>query len=178
MMTSTTRRWGYRIEPTATGCRVTEWSEDLRPDSALEFSKETSGVDDRTERNRQTMSTHPRPPRRCARGLIAGRHPAAPQLSSTGLCEVQARRRPLPGERREGALAFMRQWPPLISKDGAIPSYWNKGAPLLVDLGGPSDAFFGVTRSVDNKYVYVAGYKGGANGANQDDAVVARIALS
>lgn len=48
--------WGYRIEPTATGCRVTEWNDDLRPDSALELSKKISGVDDRTERNRQTIS--------------------------------------------------------------------------------------------------------------------------
>ena len=48
--------WGYRIEPTPTGCRVTEWSEDLRPESALELSKELSGVDDRAERNRQTIS--------------------------------------------------------------------------------------------------------------------------
>jgi uncharacterized protein YndB with AHSA1/START domain len=48
--------WGYLIEPTETGCRVTEWSEDLRPESTLEFSKQISGVDDRTERNRQTMS--------------------------------------------------------------------------------------------------------------------------
>jgi uncharacterized protein YndB with AHSA1/START domain len=48
--------WGYRIEPTATGCRVTEWSEDLRPESALEFSKQRSGVEDRPARNRQTMS--------------------------------------------------------------------------------------------------------------------------
>ena len=48
--------WGYRIEPTESGCRVTEWSEDLRPESVLEFSKQTSGVDDRTERNRRTMS--------------------------------------------------------------------------------------------------------------------------
>lgn len=48
--------WGYRIEPTPTGCRVTEWSEDLRPESALEFSKQVSGVDDRESRNRQTMS--------------------------------------------------------------------------------------------------------------------------
>jgi uncharacterized protein YndB with AHSA1/START domain len=47
--------WGYRIEPTETGCRVTEWSEDLRPESALEFSKQTSGIDDRAARNRQTM---------------------------------------------------------------------------------------------------------------------------
>ena len=48
--------WGYRIDSTATGCRVTEWSEDLRPESALEFSKEMSGIDDRDTRNRQTMS--------------------------------------------------------------------------------------------------------------------------
>jgi hypothetical protein len=48
--------WGYRIEPTESGCRVTEWSEDLRPESALEFSKQLSGVDDRAERNRLTMS--------------------------------------------------------------------------------------------------------------------------
>ena len=49
--------WGYRIEPTEGGCRVTEWSEDLRPESVLEFSKEISGIDDRDARNRQTMST-------------------------------------------------------------------------------------------------------------------------
>jgi uncharacterized protein YndB with AHSA1/START domain len=48
--------WGYRIEPTDAGCRVTEWNEDLRPESTLEFSKQISGVEDRTERNRQTMS--------------------------------------------------------------------------------------------------------------------------
>ncbi len=48
--------WGYLIEPTATGCRVTEWSEDRRPESTLELSKQISGVDDRTGRNRQTMS--------------------------------------------------------------------------------------------------------------------------
>jgi hypothetical protein len=49
--------WGYRIEATPSGCRVTEWSEDLRPESAMELSKKISGVDDRTERNRLTMST-------------------------------------------------------------------------------------------------------------------------
>lgn len=48
--------WGYRIEPTKTGCKVTEWSEDLRPESVLEFSKQVSGVADRAGRNRQTMS--------------------------------------------------------------------------------------------------------------------------
>jgi len=49
--------WGYRIEPTADGCRVTEWNDDLRPEEAMEMSKQISGVDDRTERNRQTIST-------------------------------------------------------------------------------------------------------------------------
>jgi uncharacterized protein YndB with AHSA1/START domain len=48
--------WGYRIEPTESGCRVTEWNLDLRPDSVLEFSKQTSGIDDRPTRNRLTMS--------------------------------------------------------------------------------------------------------------------------
>lgn len=48
--------WGYRIEPTQSGCLVTEWSEDLRPESVLEYSKSISGVDDRAERNQHTMS--------------------------------------------------------------------------------------------------------------------------
>lgn len=48
--------WGYRIEPTPAGCRVTEWSEDLRPESALEMSVQMSGVTDRAARNRHTMS--------------------------------------------------------------------------------------------------------------------------
>jgi uncharacterized protein YndB with AHSA1/START domain len=48
--------WGYRIEPTSSGCTVTEWSEDLRPESALEYGKKVLGIEDRTERNRQTMS--------------------------------------------------------------------------------------------------------------------------
>jgi uncharacterized protein YndB with AHSA1/START domain len=49
--------WGYRIEPIEGGSRVTEWSEDLRPDEVLEFSKQMSGVDDRAARNRETIST-------------------------------------------------------------------------------------------------------------------------
>lgn len=48
--------WGYCLEPTETGCLVTEWTEDLRPESAMEFSKQMSGVQDRPARNRQTMS--------------------------------------------------------------------------------------------------------------------------
>jgi uncharacterized protein YndB with AHSA1/START domain len=48
--------WGYLIEATSTGSRVTEWNEDLRPESTYEFSQQISGIEDRTERNRQTMS--------------------------------------------------------------------------------------------------------------------------
>jgi uncharacterized protein YndB with AHSA1/START domain len=48
--------WGYRIEPTESGSRVTEWSDDLRPESVIEFSKQTSGVDDRGAQNRRNMS--------------------------------------------------------------------------------------------------------------------------
>ena len=47
--------WGYRIEPIDGGCRVTEWSDDLRPASALEFSRRLSGVDDRAARNHHSM---------------------------------------------------------------------------------------------------------------------------
>jgi uncharacterized protein YndB with AHSA1/START domain len=47
--------WGYRIEPTGGGCRVTEWTEDLRPESTLEFSQKMSGIVDRSSRNRNTM---------------------------------------------------------------------------------------------------------------------------
>jgi len=48
--------WGYRIEASGRGSRVTEWTESLLPDSALEMAKKISGVDDRVARNRQTMS--------------------------------------------------------------------------------------------------------------------------
>jgi uncharacterized protein YndB with AHSA1/START domain len=47
--------WGYQIEATPSGSLVTEWSEDLRPESTLEFSKQISGVEDRRGRNRETM---------------------------------------------------------------------------------------------------------------------------
>lgn len=48
--------WGYRIEPIEGGCRVTEWTDDLRPESAVEFARQVTGIDDRTARNHQTMS--------------------------------------------------------------------------------------------------------------------------
>lgn len=48
--------WGYRIEATEAGSRVTEWNEDLRPETALEFSKQMSGIEDRHARNTATIS--------------------------------------------------------------------------------------------------------------------------
>lgn len=48
--------WGYDIEPTEDGCRVTEWVEDLRPESVIEVSQQISGVVDRVGRNEQTIS--------------------------------------------------------------------------------------------------------------------------
>lgn len=48
--------WGYRMEPTAAGCRVTEWTESLLPESAKETAEQISGVKDRPARNRHTMS--------------------------------------------------------------------------------------------------------------------------
>ena len=49
--------WGYRIEATDTGCVVTEWSDDLRPESTYEFSQQISGVEDRAARNHETMGS-------------------------------------------------------------------------------------------------------------------------
>jgi len=48
-------KWGYSIEPTENGCRVTEYSQDLRPEAALARSAEISGVADRKSHNRAGM---------------------------------------------------------------------------------------------------------------------------
>lgn len=48
-------KWGYAIEATEGGCRVTESTQDLRPESALERSAQISGVTDRLSHNRAGM---------------------------------------------------------------------------------------------------------------------------
>ncbi len=48
-------KWGYTIEPSEGGCLVTEYSQDLRPESALERSAQISGVTDRLSHNRAGM---------------------------------------------------------------------------------------------------------------------------
>lgn len=50
-------KWGYVIEPTPDGCRVTESSQNLIPEEMREASSAISGVDDRTVHNRGTMET-------------------------------------------------------------------------------------------------------------------------
>ena len=49
--------WGYRIEPSGGGCRVTEWTENLLPELTRRYGVEISGVEDRPGRNRQMMGT-------------------------------------------------------------------------------------------------------------------------
>ena len=65
----------------------------------------------------------------------------------------------------------------LLEKDGTLDTRFGRGGILQVDLGGPSDSFFGVTLTADGTHAFVAGYKG-ADPTTGDDAVVARVALS
>lgn len=48
-------KWGYEIEATDAGCRVTEHTQDLRPEAVLERSAQISGVADRASHNRAGM---------------------------------------------------------------------------------------------------------------------------
>lgn len=48
-------KWAYTIEETDGGCKVTESSQDLRPESVKERSFEISGVEDRYAENRKNM---------------------------------------------------------------------------------------------------------------------------
>ena len=48
-------KWGYAIEATDAGCTVTEYWQDLRPESALERSAQVSGVADRVAYNKAGM---------------------------------------------------------------------------------------------------------------------------
>jgi uncharacterized protein YndB with AHSA1/START domain len=48
-------KWGYAIEPTATGCLVTEYAQDLRPEASKARGESISGVADRLTHNRAGM---------------------------------------------------------------------------------------------------------------------------
>jgi uncharacterized delta-60 repeat protein len=66
----------------------------------------------------------------------------------------------------------------MLDPDGAFVESFGDGGHLLVDLGGPGDAFFGVTVSADESSALIAGFKGAdPEGDENDDAVLARLAL-
>jgi len=48
-------KWGYAIEPTDDGCRVTEYTQNLLPEEMREISTSISGVEDRNAHNRAGM---------------------------------------------------------------------------------------------------------------------------
>ena len=62
----------------------------------------------------------------------------------------------------------------LLTKNGALDPTFDGDGRLLLDLGGPSDSFFGVALSADKKQALVAGWKGAAM-ATGDDGVVVRL---
>ncbi len=65
----------------------------------------------------------------------------------------------------------------LLEEDGALDTGFGTGGILQVDLGGPSDSFFGVSLTADGKHAIVAGYKG-ADPTTGDDSVLARVAIA
>ena len=68
----------------------------------------------------------------------------------------------------------------LLDKDGEPASGFGTGGRILSDLGGPGDAWFGVTLAPDGKSVTVVGYKGAdpaATDGSKDDAAIATVRL-
>lgn len=67
----------------------------------------------------------------------------------------------------------------LLDKDGKPASTFGTDGRVLSDLGGPGDAWFGLTQAGDGAFMVVVGYKGANPEATDvnDDAAVARIAL-
>jgi hypothetical protein len=66
----------------------------------------------------------------------------------------------------------------MLDPDGALVESFGDGGHLLVDLGGPGDGFFGVSLTADESSALIAGFKGAdPDGAENDDAVLARLAL-
>ncbi len=64
----------------------------------------------------------------------------------------------------------------LLDKDGKPITDFGTSGQIISDLGGPADAWYGVTLSFDKKFVILAGYKGtDANSGGNDDAVTAKL---
>ena len=66
----------------------------------------------------------------------------------------------------------------MLDPDGAPVTTFGDNGHVLVDLGGPGDAFFGVTVLADSSAAMLAGYKGAdPDGTENDDAYLGRVAL-
>ena len=64
----------------------------------------------------------------------------------------------------------------LFDKNGAPVTDFGTNGRIISDLGGPADAWYGVTLGADRKSVILAGYTGtDATSGGYDDAVVAKI---
>ena len=64
----------------------------------------------------------------------------------------------------------------LFDKDGKPVTDFGTNGQLISDLGGPADAWYGVTLSSDKKFVILAGYKGtDATSGGNDDSATAKI---
>ena len=65
-----------------------------------------------------------------------------------------------------------------LDADGAPVETFGDGGHLLVDLGGPGDAFFGVTLTADESAAILAGFRGAdPDGAENDAAALALLPL-
>jgi len=66
----------------------------------------------------------------------------------------------------------------MLDPDGVPVETFGDNGHVLIDLGGPADAFFGVSLTADESAVLIAGFKGAdPDGDENDDAVLARLAL-
>jgi uncharacterized delta-60 repeat protein len=66
----------------------------------------------------------------------------------------------------------------LLDKNGGRVSTFGENGAMITDLGGPADAWYGVSLASDRKSIIVAGYKGtDANSGGNDDAVIARLII-
>lgn len=66
----------------------------------------------------------------------------------------------------------------MLDPEGAFVETFGDGGHLLVELGGPADAFFGASVSDDGATALLAGFKGAdPDGTENDDAVLARLTL-
>lgn len=66
----------------------------------------------------------------------------------------------------------------MLTKDGAFNERFGTKGYLIQDLGGPADAWYGVTLASDKSAVIIAGFKGtDATSGGFDSAVVARVTI-